>query len=104
MQYEELQGLLQEQHWYDIAWIVIEHVQTKTVISIPSQGVIFPTNYVIKSKRTNFKKTAGEFMAVDGLVANQKDPHASLCKKKRSKILQEAVCTAFVQLQKKLQR
>ena len=48
-----------------------------------------------------FRQTAGDFMAGDNLVADPKDPHESLCGKKRALILKDAVHVALVQLHKK---
>jgi len=101
VQCKEAHNVVPEKPWFDIAWVVVEHVKTKVRVSIPSMGIIFPTDYVMKSEGTGFRQTAGDFMAGDNLVADPKDPHESLCGKKRALILKDAVHVALVQLHKK---
>lgn len=86
--------------WFDLAWVVVEHVRSGSKALAHSMGLEFPAKYVDAAQARGFDTcTAGSVMAAE-TGCEKNDPHAWLTHQgaSRSALLVEALKLALYQL------
>ena len=89
---------LEGDDYVDRAVVVVEDAKGQRLVTY-SEGVVFPTVYVLEAQRRGFATTTvGQVMAEYGVVEHHDDPHLTLAKKSRTAFLVETTRTALQQV------
>ena len=86
-------GIFEEDgQWVDHAVVVIFNAKTGEEYVDYSDGVVFPREYVERTRDIGFDKmTVGKVMEKEGYVKDNKDPHKSITGKPRQEYIEETL-------------